>query len=117
MTRSETAGLSSAPELGFSTTSGWAGRLFRVFLNPPDYSLPTLTDIPVTPELLVNPYAAFPDAAIQLSQNDAKPIATHLRTAYTLSWNATIEHELGGRFVMGASYLGSSGPTLLDQQS
>ena len=89
---------------------GW--EMFRVFLNPPDYSLPTLTDIPVAPELLVNPYAAFPDAAIQLSQSDAKPIATHLRTAYTLSWNTTIEHELGGRFVMGASYLGSSGVQL-----
>ena len=86
---------------------GW--EMFRVFLNPPDYSLPKLTNTPVTPELLIDPYAALPDAAIQLSQSDAKPIATDLRTAYTLSWNATLEHELGGRLVMGASYLGSSG--------
>ena len=89
---------------------GW--EMFRVFLNPPDYSLPTLADIPVTPELLINPYAALPDAPIQLSQSDAKPIATHLRTAYTLSWNTTIEHEVSGRFVLGASYLGSSAAQL-----
>ena len=62
--------------------------------------------------MLINPYAIFPNTAIQLSQSDAKPIATNLRTAYTFSWNATIERELSGSFVAGASYLGSSGNQL-----
>ena len=89
---------------------GW--EMFRAFLNPPSYSLTNLTDIPVIPELLVNPYAVFPNTPIELSQSDAKPIATNLRTAYTFSWNATIERELSGSFVVGASYLGSSGNQL-----
>jgi hypothetical protein len=89
---------------------GW--ELFRAFLNPPSYSLTVLTDVPVTPQLLVNQYAAFPSASIQMSQSDSTAIDPNMRTAYTLSWNATIERELRGRFVIGASYLGSSGSRL-----
>jgi len=86
--------------------------LFRAFQNPPSYSVPMLSNVPVTAELLVNQYAAFPNTAIQLSQSDTKDPAADLRTAYTLSWNATIERELAGSFVIGASYLGSSGNRL-----
>lgn len=92
---------------------GW--EMFRVFLNPPSYSLAQLTDVRMGTDvnLLANPYAAFPQkTAIQLSQSDAKPIATNLRSAYTSSWNATIEHEFRSRFVAGVSYLGSSGSQL-----
>jgi hypothetical protein len=89
---------------------GW--ELFRVFVNPPNYSIPQLTDIQVTPELLANQYTAFRNEPIQLSQSDTKSIATNLRSAYTLSWNATLERELAGSFVVGASYLGSSGNRL-----
>jgi hypothetical protein len=89
---------------------GW--ELFRVFLNPPSYSLARLTDVPVTPELLVNPYTAFPQTAIQLSKSDAKPIATNLRSGYSISWNVTLEHEVAKSMVIGASYLGSSGSRL-----
>ena len=89
---------------------GW--ELFRAFLNPPSYSLTQLTDVSVTPQLIVNQYAAFPSASIQMSQSDSTAIDPNMRTAYTLSWNATIERELRGRFVIGASYLGSSGSRL-----
>ena len=89
---------------------GW--ELFRVFLNPPSYSVAQLTDLTITPELVTNPYAAFPNTPIQLSQSDARPIATNLHSSYTLSWNATVEHEVAGRVVVGASYLGSSGSQL-----
>ena len=89
---------------------GW--ELSRSFLNPPGYGITTLTNIDVTPDLLRSQYAAFPDAAIQLNQLDSKPIATNLRTAYTVSWNATIERQLAQSFVAGASYLGSSGSRL-----
>jgi hypothetical protein len=89
---------------------GW--ELFRAFLNPPSYSLTELTDVSVTPELLTNQFAAFPRASIQMSKSDSTAIDPNMRTAYTLSWNGTIERELGGRFVIGASYLGSSGSRL-----
>lgn len=89
---------------------GW--ELFRVFLNPPSYSLTVLTDVPVTPKLLENQYAAFPNAPIQMSQNDTNSIDPNMRSAYTLSWNTTIERELFGNFVFGTSYLGSSGSRL-----
>jgi hypothetical protein len=89
---------------------GW--ELFRVFLNPPSYSLMALTDVRVTPSLLANQYAAFPNTSIQLNQNDTNSIDPNMRSAYTSSWNATLEHELAGSFVVGASYLGSSGSRL-----
>jgi len=89
---------------------GW--ELFRAFVNPPSYSLAELTNVALTPALLSNQYAVFPNHAIKLSQGDAKPIATNLRTAYTVSWNTTIERELAGSFVAGASYLGASGSGL-----
>jgi hypothetical protein len=89
---------------------GW--ELFRAFLNPPSYSLTQLTDVPVTPELLVNQYAVFPNVPILMTQSDTTSIDPNMRTAYTLSWNATVERELRGSFVIGASYLGSSGSRL-----
>jgi hypothetical protein len=89
---------------------GW--ELFRVMTNPPSYSTSRLTNVPVTSEMLTNQYTAFPNTPIQLSQSDAKPIATNLRAAYTVSWNLTLEHELAGSYVFGASYLGSSASRL-----
>ena len=47
-----------------------AGNCSGLFSNPPSYSLTQLTDVPVTPELVVNQYAAFPNASIQMSQSD-----------------------------------------------
>jgi hypothetical protein len=89
---------------------GW--ELFRVMTNPPSYSTSRLTNVPVTSEMLTNQYAAFPNTPIQLSQSETKPIDTNLRAAYTVSWNLTLEHELAGSYVFGASYLGSSGSRL-----
>ena len=89
---------------------GW--EMFRVFLNPPSYSLAQLTDVPVS-DMLDDPYKAFPpNSPIKLSQSDSKPIATNLRSTYTSSWNVTFERDIRNRFVAGASYLGSSGSQL-----
>lgn len=81
-------------------------------MNPPSYEQARLTDIALTPALFTNPYAVFPNMPLQLSQSVSPPIATDLRTAYTLSWNATIERELRESLVLGASYLGSNGNRL-----
>jgi len=89
---------------------GW--ELFRAALNPPSYSLTQLTDVPVNAALLDNQYVAFPNSPILLDQSDTKPIDTHLRPAYTVSWNLTFEHEFAGSLVAGASYLGSNGSRL-----
>jgi hypothetical protein len=97
----------------FDRRVGW--ELFRVFLNPPSYSVVQLANVGVTPALLADPYAVFPDAAIQLSQSDSKPIATNLRSSYTASWNTTVEREVRNGLVLGASYLGSSGSRLYSQ--
>jgi hypothetical protein len=67
----------------------------------------------VSRRLSCNYRAAFPQTPLQLSQSDSKPIATNLRSAYTSSWNLTIEREIRNRFVAGASYLGSSGSRCL----
>ncbi len=89
---------------------GW--ELFRAALNPPSYSLTQLTAVPVTAPMLDDQYAPFPNAPIQLDASDTKPIETNLRPAYTVSWNATLERQVAGSFVLGASYLGSSGSRL-----
>jgi hypothetical protein len=86
--------------------------LFRAFQNPPNYSVTTLSNVIATPDLVTNQYAVFPDAPIQLNLSDTKAPATNLRTAYTVSWNATVEREFAGTMVFGASYLGSSGNQL-----
>lgn len=89
---------------------GW--ELFRAYQNPPSYSYSQLSDVPVTKDLVTNQYAAFPNTPIQLSQSVTQDPDTHSRTAYVSSWNATIEREIAGLLVAGASYLGSSGSRL-----
>lgn len=89
---------------------GW--ELFRAYQNPPSYSFAQLTNIPVTPNLVTNQYAAFPDEPVQLSSSLTNDPDTHLRSAYVSSWNVTLEHEFAGTLVIGASYLGSSGSRL-----
>jgi hypothetical protein len=89
---------------------GW--ELFRAILNPPAYSLALLSDVPLTPEILNNQFAAFPNAPVQLNKSVTQDPATEMRTAYIASWNATVEHEFLKALVFGASYLGSSGNRL-----
>jgi Carboxypeptidase regulatory-like domain len=91
--------------------------LFRSFQNPPSYSVTTLKNIPVTAELLSNQYSAFPNIPFNLNLSDTKAPSETLRTSYTASWNATLEHELDGRFVLGASYLGASGDRLYSKNN
>jgi hypothetical protein len=98
------AGLFNDRRVGFE--------LFRAELNPPNYSLTQLKNVLVTTVLLEDQYVAFPNSPILLDQSDTKPIDTHLRPAYTISWNATLEHEFAGTIVFAASYLGSSGSRL-----
>lgn len=89
---------------------GW--ELFRAYQNPPAYSFTQLADVTMTPAIVTNQYVVFPNAPVRLSQSVTQDPDTHMRTAYTASWNATIEKEFAGSYVAGISYLGSSGIAL-----
>jgi hypothetical protein len=94
----------------YDRSVGW--ELFRAYQNPPGYSFARLSNVSLTPEMVTNQYAAFPNAPVQLSRSVTIDPDLHLHSAYTASWNATLEKELAGTFVIGASYLGSSGSRL-----
>jgi hypothetical protein len=87
-------------------------QLFRVFQNPPSYGVTTLTNVPVTQALLANQYAAFPDEPLLMNQGDTRAPAQNLRPAYSVIWNATLEHEVLGKMVASVSYVGASGARL-----
>jgi hypothetical protein len=87
--------------------------IFNVIQNPPNYGTVFITNVPVTPALINNQYAAFPTTgSINLSGTSARHLDQDLRTAYTASWNATLEHELANKLVVGATYVGASGVRL-----
>jgi hypothetical protein len=91
----------------------WVGwELFRAYQNPPGYSLTRLNNIALTPDIVTNQYAALLTGSVQLSKSVTQDPDIHLRSAYSASWNATLEKEFAATFVVGASYLGSSGGRL-----
>jgi hypothetical protein len=88
--------------LGFGGTS----------LNPPSYDLLRLTGVPLTPELMDDPYSVLPAAPIPLNTSVIFHKDQNLKTAYTLSWNAGLERQLGSSVVFAVTYVGSSGNRL-----
>jgi hypothetical protein len=89
---------------------GW--ELFRAYQNPPGYSFTSLMNVSMTPSMVQNQYAAFPNSPVQLTQSLTIAPDIHTRSSYTAAWNATIEKEIAGTYVAGISYLGSSGSRL-----
>ena len=87
-------------------------QLFNAFVNPPSYSVTSLTNVPVTPALLSNQYAAFSNQPIVMNRSSTKTPAQNFRPAYTVEWNATFERELAGNLVASISYVGGSGTRL-----
>jgi hypothetical protein len=80
----------------------WVGwELFRAYQNPPGYSFTRLHNITLTPEMVTDQYAAFPNAPVQLSKSITQDPDLHMRSAYIASWNATIERGLAATFVIG----------------
>lgn len=88
---------------------GW--ELFRAYQNPPTYSFSSLSDITLTPAILTDQYAALPQVPLQLSKSGIAAPDSRLKSAYTASWNASFEREIG-RMIAGVSYLGSGGSKL-----
>jgi hypothetical protein len=80
--------------------------------NPPGDGLARLFEVPLTPALLANPNSVLngqpiPAASTLIFQKDQ-----NLRTAYTVNWNASLEHRISNDYVVAASYLGGSGNRL-----
>jgi hypothetical protein len=86
--------------------------LFNVIQNPPNYSTTRINNIPFNPAVLDNRYAAFPNAPITLPVPASRNLDPNLKTAYTISWSARIEREIGKVLVASATYLGASGNRL-----
>jgi hypothetical protein len=86
--------------------------VFNVIQNPPNYGTTFVQNVPVTAQLVANQYAAFPNATRTLSGSSARHLDQDMRTAYTVSWNATLEHELFNKLVVGATYVGANGVKL-----
>jgi Carboxypeptidase regulatory-like domain/TonB dependent receptor len=86
--------------------------LFTAALNPPSVAAVELSGIDLTPAVVQNPSAVFPSSPITLSSTSARQLDPNLKTAYTESWNATIERLVGNNIVASASYIGASGSRL-----
>ena len=86
--------------------------LFNVIQNPPNYSVAVLRNVQVVPQVLSNQYAVFPNSPLTLPSSMARMLSANLKTAYTISWNATIEREVAGKLVLAGSYVGASGNRL-----
>jgi len=82
---------------------------FNVHFNPPNYNLTNLGGVMVTSDLLTDMYSVFPNSPIVLGHTQARMLDANLKTPYTISWNATLEHDLYGKMVTAASYVGASG--------
>jgi outer membrane receptor protein involved in Fe transport len=90
---------------------------FNAFQNPPNYSTTRLVNIPLTPAILENQYAVFPNAPVILLGSSARHLDQDLKTAYTVTWNARLEREVKNALVVGATYVGASGNRLYTQNN
>ena len=102
---------------GKTVFRGGAGRFYdrnfgNVFFgavqNPPAYATTFLTNVAMTSSILTNVYSAFPNSSVPLNTAYAQFIDPNLKNAYTIAWNAGIEHNIAGRFLASAKYVGSS---------
>ncbi|MFN8009253.1 MAG: TonB-dependent receptor [Terriglobia bacterium] len=81
-------------------------------LNPPAFSLTRLQNFYLNPASIENPYTVFPSGPMAVPPSAIVNLDQNLRTAKTYQWNITLEHELHRNFVVGASYVGSTGNQL-----
>jgi hypothetical protein len=85
--------------------------LFNAIQNPPNYGTTFITNVPVA-SVLTNQYGAFGTASRTLSGSSARHLDQDLRTAFTHSWNSSLEHEFANKYILGATYIGSVGNKL-----
>lgn len=84
--------------------------LSNVAINPPSYASVAFSSN-LQPGFLDNPYGQLPNA-FKLVFISARHLDQNLRTAYTASWNAGIEQQIGNLFLVDINYVGDSGSKL-----
>jgi hypothetical protein len=80
--------------------------------NPPAYGVTQLSDVPLSEELLQQPYSVFPDEPILFPPSAISHYDQDLKTAYALHYHLSLEHQLTRSFMASASYVGSTGNRL-----
>ena len=80
--------------------------------NLPGMATIGLSNVTLTPQAIANQYAVFPTAPLFLTGTTGRQIDQNLRTAYTVTWNGSVESELGANVVVSATYIGASGNKL-----
>ena len=99
--------------IGYFYDRNFGNVVFNAIQNPPNYATTLLTDVTLTPAVVANQYAVFPTTgSVTLNPSSARYLDVNLRTAYTISYNATVEHDLLNKLVVAASYVGSRGKRL-----
>ncbi len=81
-------------------------------LNPPAFSVVRIADVPLEPPLFEEPYSVLPSETIALPPSAVSHLDQDLRTAHNWAWNSTLEHDLPNKFLLAASYVGSTGRDL-----
>ncbi len=81
-------------------------------LNPPAYSVARISGVSLTPALFEDPYSVFPSETIPVPPSAVSHLDQDLKTASNWAWNSTLEHDLPNKFLLAASYVGSTGLNL-----
>ncbi len=86
--------------------------VFNAIQNPPSYATTFVTNVPATAALLTNQYAPLGTAPLALRGTSARHLDENLKTAYTSTWNVTLEHSFLSNYLGSMSYVGSRGDRL-----
>ena len=97
--------------VGLFNDRNFGNVLFNAIQNPPNYGSVRLRNLNFPASILTNPYSAFGSTPIPLRNTSLRHLDQNLKTAYSLTWNATLEREQWNT-VFGASYVGSSNSRL-----
>jgi hypothetical protein len=81
-------------------------------LNPPSQGIIRLTNVPLTADLLNNPYSVFPNEPIGFPPSSITHFDQDLKTAYSFHFHSSLEHQLSRSFIVSAAYIGSKGSRL-----
>lgn len=86
--------------------------LSNVSRNPPGYAEAQFLVNRLSPEFLTNPFVVVGNNPITLNSVSGRHLDQNLKSAYTVSWNAGVEHLVNGFLLTGITYVGASGNRL-----
>ncbi|MBI3652941.1 MAG: TonB-dependent receptor [Acidobacteria bacterium] len=87
--------------------------LANVSVNPPSFAQTNFGGFILNSDLVKNPYALLPPGAqFTLSFTSGRHLDQNLKTAYSVSVNASLEHKVTPSLLMGLTYVGTRGERL-----